>query len=129
MTMTSPMSSTADDHSRLPAGAEPITPEQSKLIFNNSYMSTVMIAIASLPEQTFSGKQIADATGVQSGIVHTLIQRLHGAHFIEFVARVPGERTLLYRVCENPWWKAARRYSEISPQRLEESRGDGVEAS
>lgn len=111
------MSSTTDGRSQLPAGAEPITPEQSKLIFNNSYMSTVMIAIASLPEQTFSGKQIADATGVQPGIVHTLIQRLRGAHFIEFVAQVPGERTLLYRVCENPWWKAARRYTEAPSER------------
>ncbi len=74
-----------------------------------------MIAIASLPESTFSGKQIADLTGVQPGIVHTLIQRLSGAHFIEFVAQVPGERTLLYRVRENPWWTAAQRYARSVP--------------
>jgi len=44
--------------------------------------------------------------------VHPLIQKLRRANFIEFVERVPGERPILYRVLENPWWNAASQYVE-----------------
>lgn len=88
---------------------EPLTKEQSRLIFNNSYMFTVLLAIVDSGE-TFSGKMIADATDLSSSIVHPIIKRLSGAGFVEFVERVPGERTMLYRIRENPWWAAARKY-------------------
>ena len=90
---------------------EPIAPEDSRLVFGNSHMVTVMVAIASRQGDTFSSKLIADATHLSPGIVHPLIQKLLRARFIEFVERVPGERTILYRVRANPWWEAAGRYA------------------
>lgn len=91
---------------------EPIAPEDSRLVFGNSHMATVMVEIAALRGDTFSSKLIADSTRLSPGIVHPLIQKLKRARFIEFVERVPGERTILYRVRENPWWEAASRYTE-----------------
>lgn len=90
---------------------EPIAPEDSRLVFGNSHMVTVMVEIASLHGETFSSKLIADATRLSPGIVHPLIQKLLRAKFIEFVERVPWERTILYRVRENPWWEAASQYT------------------
>jgi transcription initiation factor IIE alpha subunit len=91
---------------------EPIAPEESRLVFGNSYMYCVMVEIAGLRGEKFSSKAITDATGLSPGIVHPLIQKLRRANFIEFVERVPGERTILYRVRENPWWNAASQYVE-----------------
>ena len=79
----------------------PTAPEVSRLVFGNSHMFGVMVEIASLRGQTFSSKQISDATQLSPGIVHPLIQKLRRAHFIEFVEQVHGERTLLYRVIDN----------------------------
>lgn len=93
----------------MPARA-PLTQEQSHLIFNNSYMFTVLVEIVRSGD-TFSGKQLADATGLSQSIVHPLIRKLSGARFIEFVERVPGERTLLYRIRDNYWWDAVREYA------------------
>lgn len=47
--------------------------------------------------------------------MHPLIQKLRRANFIELVERVPGERTLLYRLRENPWWDAASQYVDDAP--------------
>lgn len=99
------MTSTANSHPQLPPGAEPITPEQSKLIFNKQLHehgddNDRLPARANLRET--DRRPDRPATW---GRAH-LIQRLRGTHFIEFVAQVPGERTPLYRVRENPWWKA-----------------------
>lgn len=58
-----------------------------------------------LEGDTFSPKQIVEATGLLGSIVHPLIHKLRDAHFLEFVGRVPGERTLLYRIRDNYWWK------------------------
>jgi hypothetical protein len=91
---------------------EPIAPEESRLVFGNSYMYSVMVEIAGLRGEKFSSKTITDATRLSPGIVHPLIQKLRRANFIEFVERVPGERTILYRVRENPWWNAASQYVE-----------------
>ncbi|WP_454137994.1 hypothetical protein [Microbacterium paulum] len=91
---------------------EPIAPEESRLVFGNSYMYRVMVEIAGLRGEKFSSKTITDATRLSPGIVHPLIQKLRRANFIEFVERVPGERTILYRVRENPWWNAASQYVE-----------------
>ncbi|WP_336647669.1 hypothetical protein [Microbacterium sp. MMO-10] len=91
---------------------EPIAPEESRLVFGNSYMYSVMVEIAGLRGGKFSSKTITDATRLSPGIVHPLIQKLRRANFIEFVERVPGERTILYRVRENPWWNAASQYVE-----------------
>lgn len=91
---------------------EPIAPEESRLVFGNSYMYSVMVEIAGLRGGKFSSKTITDATRLSPGIVHPLIQKLRRANFIEFVERVPGERTILYRVRENPWWDAASQYVE-----------------
>ena len=91
---------------------EPIAPKESRLVFGNSYMYSVMVEIAGLRGEKFSSKAITDATGLSPGIVHPLIQKLRRANFIEFVERVPGERTILYRVRENPWWNAASQYVE-----------------
>jgi predicted phosphohydrolase len=90
---------------------EPIAPEESRLFFGNSYMNAVIIEIAALEGDTFSPKQIVQATGLIGSIVHPLIHKLRDAHFLEFVGRVPGERTLLYRINDNYWWEAARRYA------------------
>jgi hypothetical protein len=43
------------------------------------------------------------------------------ANFIEYVGRVPGERTMLYRVRDNPWWEPARRYALTQNSRLKEA--------
>ncbi len=94
------------------APAGPAAPEVSRLVFGNSHMFGVMVEIASLGGRTFSSKQISDATQLSPGIVHPLIQKLRRAHFIEFVEKVHGERTLLYRVVENHVWEAASRYAE-----------------
>ena len=91
---------------------EPIAPEESRLVFGNSYMYSVMVEIAGRRGGKFSSKTITDATRLSPGIVHPLIQKLRRANFIEFVERVPGERTILYRVRENPWWDAASQYVE-----------------
>lgn len=91
---------------------EPIAPEESRLVFGNSYMYSVMVEIVGLRGGKFSSKTITDATRLSPGIVHPLIQKLRRANFIEFVERVPGERTILYRVRENPWWNAASQYVE-----------------
>ena len=91
---------------------EPIAPEESRLVFGNSHMYSVMVEIAGLRGEKFSSKTITDATRLSPGIVHPLIQKLRRANFIEFVERVPGERTILYRVRENPWWNAASQYVE-----------------
>lgn len=91
---------------------EPIAQEESRLVFGNSHMVTVMVEIAARHGETFSSKRIADAAHLSPGIVHPLIQKLLRAKFIEFVERVPGERTILYRVRDNPWWDAASRYVE-----------------
>ncbi len=90
---------------------EPIAPAESRLFFGNSYMNAVVIEIAALEGDTFSPKQIVEATGLLGSIVHPLIHKLRDAHFLEFVGRVPGERTLLYRIRDNYWWEAARRYA------------------
>ncbi|WP_314854449.1 hypothetical protein [uncultured Microbacterium sp.] len=75
-------------------------------------MSGAHAGIAGLRGGKFSSKTITDATRLSPGIVHPLIQKLRRANFIEFVERVPGERTILYRVRENPWWNAASQYVE-----------------
>ena len=89
-----------------------LSTDQSKLFFGNSHMFGVMVEIASLRGQTFSSKQISDATQLSPGIVHPLIQKLRRARFIEFVEQVHGERTLLYRVVANHVWEAASRYAD-----------------
>jgi hypothetical protein len=90
---------------------EPPTQEASKLVFGNSYMAAVMIEISAVDTETFSPKQIVAHTGLYFSVVNPLIHKLRDAGFIELVGRAPGERTLLYRVVENPWWDAARRYA------------------
>lgn len=59
----------------------------------------------------FSSKMISDATRLTPGIAHPLIQKLRRANFIEFVERVHGERTILYRAAY-PWWNAASKHVE-----------------
>lgn len=93
---------------------EPLTPEASKLVFGNSHMIRVLIEIASIEAETFSPKQIVDATGLYFSSVNPLIHKLKDAGYIELVGRVPGERTLLYRVRDNYWWDAARRFAAES---------------
>lgn len=53
--------------------ADPYTPEKSKALFGNSHMSTVMLEIASLQEDTFSPKLIIERTGLLGSVVHPLI--------------------------------------------------------
>lgn len=91
-------------------GPQPLAPEESRLVFGNSYMYSVMVEIAALRGAGFSSKSITDSTKLSPGIVHPLIQKLRRANFIEFVERVPGERTIIYRVRANPWWAAASQY-------------------
>ncbi|GAB6859757.1 hypothetical protein JCM13591A_38620 [Microbacterium xylanilyticum] len=91
---------------------EPSATEESRLIFGNSHMTAVIVEIAGLNGERFSSKQIADATHLSPGIVHPLIQKLRRARWIEFVERVPGERTILYQLRDNEWWDAARRRAE-----------------
>ncbi|WP_454129425.1 hypothetical protein [Microbacterium aurum] len=55
---------------------EPIAPEESRLVFGNSYMYSVMVEIAGLRGGKFSSKTITDATRLSPGIVHPLIQKL-----------------------------------------------------
>lgn len=74
-------------------------------------MHTVVVEIAGRSSETFSAKQIVDATGLLSSVVYPLVRKLRDAQFIEYVGQVPGQRTMLYRVVENYWWDAARHYA------------------
>lgn len=100
---------------------EPIAPAESRLVFGNSHMHDVMVEIAAMRGATFSSKLISDKAHLSPGIVHPLIQKLLRANFIEFVERVPGERTILYRVRDNPWWEAAGQYVEQTDKPTEGS--------
>ena len=51
----------------------PIAPEDSKALFGNSYMHTVLVEITRHGDEPFSPKQIIDATGLPGGIIHPLI--------------------------------------------------------
>ena len=94
----------------------PIAPEDSKALFGNSYMHTVLVEITRHGDEPFSPKQIIDATGLPGGIIHPLIKRLKSRHFIEYLGRVPGEKTTLYQVRDNPYMRAAREYAEAAPE-------------
>ncbi len=94
---------------------DPIAPEGSKALFGNSYMHTVLVEISKHDGETFSPKQIIDATGLPGGLVHPLIKRLRSQHFIEYIGRVPGEKTTLYKANDNPYIRAAREYAQATP--------------
>lgn len=90
---------------------EQMTREESKLIFGNSHQAEVMVRIASFEGGAFSSKRISDDTSLSPGIVHPIIQRLSRARWLEHIGKVPGERTILYRIRPNPWWDAALQYA------------------
>lgn len=92
--------------------AREIAPEASKAFFGNSHMFAVLVEIASRENSTFAPKDIVEGTGLIDSVVRPLIRRLRDAEFIEYVGRAPGERTMLYRVRDNPWWEPAREYSK-----------------
>lgn len=98
-----------------------IAPEASKAFFGNSHMFAVLVEIASRDNETFSPKDIVEGTGLIDSVVRPLIRRLRDANFIEYVGRMPGERTMLYRVRDNPWWEPARRYAQTQNSRLKEA--------
>lgn len=94
-----------------------LTPEQSKLFFGNSHMSSIAIEIASI-DDTFSAKQIIANSGLLPSVVTTIFHKLRDAELITFVGSVPGERTKLYRINNNPWWQAARDYASARDYNL-----------
>lgn len=72
-------------------------------------MLAVMLFIANHDDETFSTSQFVAATGVDNMLVHPLLARLKKGQVIEQIGRVPGERTLLFRRIESPYWDLARR--------------------
>jgi hypothetical protein len=94
---------------------EPLSEKTSKLVFGNIHMNKVMLEIAAVHGETFSPKQIVEATGIAFGTINPIIHKLRDAEFIELVGRAEGERTLVYRIVENPWWDAARQYVQDRP--------------
>ncbi|WP_447946283.1 hypothetical protein [Microbacterium lacticum] len=92
-----------------------LAPEHSKAMFGNSHMLTVMLFIANHDDETFSTSQIVAATGVDNTLVHPLLTRLKKGQVIEQIGRVPGERTLLFRRIESPYWDLARRVATDGP--------------
>lgn len=86
---------------------QPRSQAASKLVFGN----ILLIEIASIDGDTFSPKEIVEAMGIAFGTANPLLHKLRDAGFIELVGRKPSERTLLYRIVENPWWDAARQYA------------------
>ena len=99
----------------------PIAPEDSKALFGNSYMHTVLVEITRHGDEPFSPKQIINATGLPGGIIHPLIKRLKSRHFIEYLGRVPGEKTTLYQARDNPYLRAAREYAIDAPASVDPS--------
>lgn len=65
--------------------------------------------------QGLSAPQIVSATGVDPTLVHPLLGRLKKGQVIEQIGRVPGERTLLFRRIESPYWDLARRVAAEGP--------------
>ena len=92
-----------------------LAPEHSKAMFGNSHMLAVMLFIANHEDETFSTSQIVAATGVDNTLVHPLLARLKKGQVIEQIGRVPGERTLLFRRIESPYWDLARRVAAEGP--------------
>lgn len=92
-----------------------LAPEHSKAMFGNSHMLAVMLFIANHKDETFSTSQIVAATGVDNTLVHPLLARLKKGQVIEQIGRVPGERTLLFRRIESPYWDLARRVAAEGP--------------
>lgn len=85
----------------------PLTPEQSKLLFGNSFMSTVLIEIASM-DAPCSASDIIRRTGFSPSVVIVVFRKLREAGLIEYIGRSPNERTKLYRINDSPWWHAPR---------------------
>ncbi|MFB8386545.1 hypothetical protein ACFC3F_05305 [Microbacterium sp. NPDC055910] len=92
--------------------ADPYTPEKSKALFGNSHMSTVMLEIASLDDDTFSPKQIVERTGLLGSVVHPLIHRLTDAGQIEYLGRGPDGKAKLYRIRRTHIWDAMKKYAD-----------------
>ncbi|GAA1227016.1 MULTISPECIES: hypothetical protein [Microbacterium] len=92
-----------------------LAPEHSKAMFGNSHMLSVMLFIANHDDDVFSAPQIVSATGVDPTLVHPLLGRLKKGQVIEQIGRVPGERTLLFRRIESPYWDLARRVAAEGP--------------
>lgn len=86
-------------------------PEHSKAMFGNSHMLAVMQFIANRDDEQFCAPQIVAATGVDNTLVHPLLARLKKGEVIEQIGHVPGERTLLFRRIEGPWWDLARAFA------------------
>jgi len=87
-----------------------LTPEQSKLLFGNMYMSAVVVEIAAIGGP-FAAKHVIANTGLLPSVVTTNIHKLRDAGLITYVGSAPHERTKIYRINENPWWRAAREYA------------------
>lgn len=92
--------------------ADPYTPEKSKALFGNSHMSTVMLEIASLQEDTFSPKLIIERTGLLGSVVHPLIHRLTDAGQIEYLGRGADGKAKIYRVRHTHIWDAMKKYAD-----------------
>lgn len=85
----------------------PLTREQSKLLFGNSFMSTVLIEIASIAVPC-SASDVIGRTGFSPSIVIVVFRKLREAGLIEYIGRSPGERAKLYQIVDSPWWHAPR---------------------
>lgn len=92
-----------------------LAPEHSKAMFGNSHMLAVMLFIANHDDETFSTSQIVASTDVDNTLVHPLLTRLKKGQVIEQIGRVTGERTLLFRRRDSPYWDLARRVAEDGP--------------
>ncbi len=90
-------------------------PEHSKAMFGNSHMLAVMLFIANHDDPQFSTPQIVAATGVDNTLVHPLLARLKKGEIIDQIGHVPGERTLLFRRRDSPYWDLVRRVAEDGP--------------
>lgn len=76
--------------------------EQSKLLYGNSHMLDVMLAITSSPNGQFSAPELIRTVGITPNLVYSVLGRLTRLDAIEIIGTVPGERTALYKRKDHP---------------------------
>lgn len=98
--------------------------ERSKYLLGSQHMHAVMVAIAASESGEFSTPQILYRTGISPASLHTLLGRLRHAGMIECVGNVPGEKTLIYRMVDDPFWDGIRSYARaIADARSSDTEG------
>lgn len=84
----------------------------SAAIFQNSYFVEVAVAIARHPKERFIQKDLVSATGIDKGLVATVISRLKPSGLIEPIPE-PGRERPFKRVPSVFWQLVIALYDEL----------------